>query len=432
MRIVEDIVGLPHQYELWTDQRNEAEIALVGPLGCGKSFGLAIKQMLLRLVNQGTDGMLVVPTYSLAKQVHIREWPDIWKRYIGEPVTFLSQDSAFVWPTGDRTWVRSAEEPDRLVGANLGDVMFDEPGTIQEIAYRRACARARHPKATVRQKISGGTPEGLNWWAELFAEPDGVKRRTIWGREWHRDLAHYRETLMDLYGHDQALKDAYVGGKFVPLRQGRCYPAFVRDRHVRRELGYDPSLPLVLACDFNVDAMRWIVMQFDQKSIRAIDEIALGSGSTTEANLSVFLEKWSGRHTGPLVITGDRSGKARSTHSSKTDYQIILEDCVKHFPSVSRRIPSENPIIKFRIDNVNYHLGGRGREVYIHPGCRELIKDFEQVVWREGRPEEDQNKDRRRTHAAAAFGYATWMFARAITAAGGTRAGTVQMAEEKN
>lgn len=410
------INGLTHQRELWQDFQ-EGETALVGPLGCGKSFGLAIEQIVLRRANAGVDGMLVTPTFAMARMIHIPEWPRIWEQF-GLNVRYESQRQAFLWPWGDRTWIRSAENPARLAGPNLGDVTFDEPGQMVREAYERGTARARHPNARFRKIVFGGTPEGMNWFADLFAHPmEG--RRTIWGRTWPKALASfYPERLVTLYGYDASLLDSYGRGKFVPLRVGRCYGPFDRARHQAIEPIYDNELPLVLACDFNVDTMRWEVLQVTHKEVRYLDEIALGRGGDTTTAAKEFVTRWGLRHRGRVVVTGDRSGQARST-SGPTDYQIIGEELKRaRFSSVSLSLPPKNPLHKHRVHNTNYHLSGRGLEVHVSRRCEELAKDWERVAWKKGIAEIDKS-DPERTHASDAGDYALWQLARSVKFAGG-------------
>lgn len=412
------IPGLSHQRELWKDF-TEGETAIVGPLGCGKSFGLAIKQIILRRANAGVDGMLVTPTFTMARGIHIPEWPKIWKSF-GLDVRYETQRQAFLWPWGDRTWIRSAENPARLAGPNLGDVTFDEPGQIVREAYERGSARARHPNARMRQIVFGGTPEGMNWFADLFAAP-GQGRRTIWGRSWHKSLAHYYpQKLVDLYGYDESLLDSYGRGKFVPLRVGRCYGPFDRATHQALEPQYDPQLPLILSCDFNIDMMRWEVLQMTHREARFLDEIALGRNGDTAMAAKEFVSRWGRRHRNRVIVTGDRSGNARST-SGPTDYQIIQEELKRaQFAGVGLSLAPKNPPHRHRVHNTNYHLSGRGLQVLLSKRCEELAKDWERVAWKKGTQKAEIDKDDpERTHASDAGDYSLWQLARAVKFAGG-------------
>lgn len=402
--------ALEHQAELWCDQTQDLRIAMVGPLGCGKSYALAIKALLLARANSGMDGMLVTPTHGMAELVHEREWPLIWES-LGVKV-HVGPDS-FTWPKqlGSKLWIRSAEAPERLAGPNLAFVLYDEPGQQPREAWERGSVRARHPLAPVRQVVAAGTPEGINWFADEFSTPR-AGYRTIWARGWHESLRSYRDQIRSAYGHDASLFAAYGRGQFVPLRVGRAYPAFVRTQHVV-PVEYERCLDLVLACDFNVHAMRWLVLQVAPHEIRVLDEIALGEDRSTAAACRTFLERWNGGfHRGNVIVVGDASGQARHSSSSHTDYAVIREELSQGaFASVRMQLAPSNPPVKERIDAVNYHLAGRGLAVRIAQGCTELITDLERVAYREGSTELDK-RDAQRTHASDAFGYAVWQLAK--------------------
>ena len=52
----------------------------------------------------------------------------------------------------------------------------------------------------------------------------------------------------------------YLEGRFVNTTSGRVYYAFDRREHVRAQR-YDPESDLIVACDFNVNPMIWVIAQ---------------------------------------------------------------------------------------------------------------------------------------------------------------------------
>ena len=48
------------------------------------------------------------------------------------------------------------------------------------------------------------------------------------------------------------------------------------------------------------------------------------------------------------------------------------------------------------------------RSLRVHPRCKELIKDFEQVTYKENSLIVDKDRDPRRTHLSDALGYLVW------------------------
>lgn len=401
--------GTQSQVKFWSDVA-PGEVAFIGPLGCGKTWALGIKALILQRANVGTDSILLVPTHAMAARVHKREWPALWSQFDHIVKVQEGDNPCFVWPWGDKTWIVSAEKPDRMKSINAGHAMMDEPGQIAREAFDVLCSRVRAPKAKARQVALGGTPEGINWFADLFGNPDGVHRRTIWATGWHKSQAHYPAQLKRIYGYDQALLDTYGKGRFVSLFGGGCYKHFSYPKHVTERCEYNRNLPLVLACDFNIDYMRWLVCQFTFDEIRVFDEIAPGRNCTTEQAAKEFVARY-GEHRTEVTVTGDAAGEARKTSASQVDYQVIIEVLRAADLIITKNVSASNPRQRERVDSVNYHLAGRGRSVFINPRCKELILDLERNVWKEGTSEIDKS-DMARTHAADAFGYAVYNLAR--------------------
>jgi len=69
-----------------------------------------------------------------------------------------------------------------------------------------------------------------------------------------------------------------------------------------------------------------------------------------------------------------------------------------------------NPPIKDRVNSINSMLRSISgtRRIQIDPKCKELIKDFEQVAFKEGSYHIDKDRDRLRTHVSDALGYLLW------------------------
>ena len=71
------------------------------------------------------------------------------------------------------------------------------------------------------------------------------------------------------------------------------------------------------------------------------------------------------------------------------------------------KIPKSNPAVRDRVTLMNSKLESAGgeRRLAIHPRCKELIKDFEQVTYKENSLVIDKDRDPKRTHLSDALGY---------------------------
>ena len=91
---------------------------------------------------------------------------------------------------------------------------------------------------------------------------------------------------------------------------------------------------------------------------------------------------------------------------------------------VELRVPTANPPVRERVGLVNSKLRNAAgeRSLFVHGKCKELIKDFEQVAYKEDSQQIDKERNPKRTHLSDALGYLVWQeFNPRLTA--GERAG---------
>jgi hypothetical protein len=77
---------------------------------------------------------------------------------------------------------------------------------------------------------------------------------------------------------------------------------------------------------------------------------------------------------------------------------------------IDYRVPKANPAVRDRVLMVNAKLRSANGDLQmrIAPQCKELIKDFEEVVWKPGTTQIDKDRDPKRTHLSDALGYLVW------------------------
>jgi hypothetical protein len=84
----------------------------------------------------------------------------------------------------------------------------------------------------------------------------------------------------------------------------------------------------------------------------------------------------------------------------------VIKDHIKsNWPSQKDfKIPASNPPVRERVNLTNAKLQSAAGtvELIVDPACKELIMDFEQVVYKEDSGQIDKDKDRRRTHLSDA------------------------------
>jgi hypothetical protein len=161
--------------------------------------------------------------------------------------------------------------------------------------------------------------------------------------------------------------------------------------------------------------MSSIVAQKNGEEIRVLDEVVLNRASTEQA-----CEEFHARypnHPAGVAIYGDASGQRLQT-AGTTDYQIIKQYFRRTaYRNLKFRVPASNPSVRERIALVNAKLFSAGEEVHllIHPRCRGLIADFEEVTFKPDTSVIDKERDSKRTHLSDALGYLIWQECRPQT-----------------
>lgn len=328
---------------------------------------------------------------------------------------------------GSEILFRSLDDFERLRGTNLAWFGIDELTYCRPEAWTRLEGRLRHPKALRRAGFAAWTPRGFDWVYDFFiSEPRPG---------YHATLASQREnkyvTDTGMYealqaGYDELLYRQEVLGEYLSLTSGSAYYAFDRKLNVR-EVGYDHRLPLAWALDFNLNPMCSVIGQVEDKSdpmefaitgkrnleIRVLDEICLHDSNTPEA-CQEFVEHCA-RYTRPnplvVYVYGDASGSARQRavgSGANSDWAVIKEFFANRREfKLSYKYKPANPLVKDRVGAVNAALcnSEQARRLIIHPRCRNLIKDLEQVVFKAGTTALDQSSDPMLTHISDALGY---------------------------
>ena len=117
------------------------------------------------------------------------------------------------------------------------------------------------------------------------------------------------------------------------------------------------------------------------------------------------------RHPAGLVVYADATGRRAQTGGGTSDIEILKEFFRSgEYAEVKFKIPFGNPQVRERVALMNSRLAAADgtRGVTVGEKCPELIKDFEQVTYKENTEVMDKERDRRRTHLSDALGYLVW------------------------
>jgi hypothetical protein len=334
-----------------------------------------------------------------------------------------AENTLLMKDTGSRILFRPVDEFERLRGTNLAWFGLDELTYTQEAAWLRLEGRLRDPKAHRLGGFAVWTPKGYDWVYRKFMTDrvdgyDVVIAKAFENRFLLDQIPDFYKRLQDSY--DENFYKQEVLGSYLNMTGGLVYPSFSRNQHVV-ELKAEPHLPLLWTLDFNVDPMSSLIAQIAGGRIQVLDEIVIRRGTTQQA-CEEFLKKYQ-THQAGIAVYGDASGyKGQTTGAS--DYEIVREHFLVHTNvSVQYRVPHSNPSVRERINLMNSKLRSASGDigVLVDPKCKELIKDFEQVCFKEDSNQIDKDRDRLRTHLSDALGYFLWQECRPLASIGERR-----------
>ena len=381
-----------------------------GPIGSGKSQALCQEAIRLSYLNPGRLGLLGAPTYPMLRDATQATLFEILDQ---SQIPFehnKAENTVVMTDTGSRILFRPVDEFERLRGTNLAWFGLDELTYTQEAAWLRLEGRLRDPKARRLCGFGVWTPKGYDWvYRRFVAEESGdycvVMAQPFENRFLLTKIPDFYRRLAASY--DENFYKQEVLGTYLNMSGGLVYRSFSRTEHVT-DLKPEEQLPLLWALDFNVDPMSSVIAQTVSGKVRVLGEIVLRRATTTQA-CEEFLKRFP-RHSAGIVVYGDASGSKEQT-TGQSDYEMIREYFSIHTNvPVHYKVPRANPSVRERINLMNSKLRTAAGEIglLVDNTCKELVKDFEQVCFKQDSYQIDKDRDRQRTHLSDALGYLLW------------------------
>lgn len=378
-----------------------------GPIGSGKSQALCQEAIRMTYVNPGRTGLLGAPTYPMLRDA---TQTSLFEILHGNRLPFehnKSESTIVMKDSRSRILLRAVDEFERLRGTNLAWFGLDELTYSPEEAWLRLEGRLRDPKARRLCGFAVWTPKGFDWVYRKFVIGKIEGYEAVIAKP--NENRYLLERTPDFYeqlarSYDAKFYRQEALGEYLNLTGGKVYSAFDPEANVA-DLKIDPNLPLYWANDFNVDPMCSLVAQVDGAVTKVVGEIFLRNATTHDA-CGEFLARYSG-HRQPVYLVGDAAGYQRQT-TGGSDYELIQE----YFELNSsmrpvRKVPRNNPLVRERVNLTNARLRSACGEVklVVDRSCQELIKDFQQVGYKQDTGAIDKDKDKLRTHLSDALGY---------------------------
>jgi len=224
---------------------NAPNVVLQGGAGSGKTWAGVLKAMRLAAQGERSRGMIVAPSYPQLQQAVIPHLISLAGKFgLLYSWDWNKQQNHIKLASGSEIWLRSADNPSALLGADLAWCVGDEVGLWKKLSYDYLMGRLRQ-RGHTHQAAFTFTPKGMNWCYERL----GVARK---GLHIVRATTYdnvflgsdYHERLKREYGEGSQLWRQEVLGEYVAW-EGLVYPQFSVDTHVT-ELPEDLKLVRVV------------------------------------------------------------------------------------------------------------------------------------------------------------------------------------------
>lgn len=371
---------------------NERNVLFSGGIGSGKSFIGAHWAKEKMAASPKTRGFIGANTYNQLRNATLATFFKVLEEF-QVPYKY-NQQRNIIETCGRVIYAYSLDNFDNIRGIEVGWVWLDEVRDTTEDAFKVVLGRLRDKHEENHQIRLTSSPSGFNWLYDYFVGAKKTKDfKIITGSSFDNPFlpAGYVDSLKSTY--DEKTYQQEVLGQFVNTGQGQVYYAFSRQKSVKI-FGVDQKFPIMVGMDFNVNPMTAVIFQCIDNTIYVIDEI-YQMGSRTET-MGEYLLKNYGRN---LQIIPDSTGQRVTTNSNRSDHEILR--------GMGFRVEyNKNPARMDRYNVVN-NLLEKDRLV-ISPRCVNLIKDLEQVTFKQGSSQLDVSHDKTLTHISDALGYGVW------------------------
>ena len=361
----------------------------------GRRFGkthLCLVQLIVwAAMKTGSLNWYIAPTYKSAKQI---AWRQLKAMVPSELFAAKNEvDLSIELVNGSRIELKGGESADNLRGASLSNVVLDEAAYIPQDAWEMVIRPALADQRGSAFFIS--TPAGYNHFHEMWEQAAELEDwrtfsySTIEGGNVPPEEVELARRTLD----ERTFKQEFLAS--FETFSGRVFPEF-DDANV--DDVQDMGGPILVGLDFNVGIMAGVICSKVGDTLHQWDEIAVKNSNTDEV-AQMLRQRFPDRR---IICYPDPTGRARKTSAAgATDHGILrkygLEVVAPKSPwSVKDRLNATNWLI--------CNAEGQ-RRLFVHPRCKNTIKGYRSVTYKEGAEDFVLDKDPGLEHWIDGAGY---------------------------
>ena len=362
----------------------------------GRRFGkthLCLVQLIVWAAQKsGSLNWYIAPTYKSAKQIAWRQLKAMVPKELFAAKNEVELSIELV--NGSRIELKGGESADNLRGASLSNCVLDEAAYIPPDAWEMVIRPALADQRGSAFFIS--TPAGYNHFHQMWEQAAELEDwqtfsfSTIEGGNVPPEEVELARRTLD----ERSFRQEFLAS--FETFSGRVFPEFDDDN-------IDPKVedmggPVLVGLDFNVGIMAGVICSKVGDTLHQWDEIAVKNSNTDEVAQMLRLRFPDRR----IIAYPDPTGRARKTSAAgMTDHGILRKYGIEVVA------PNSPWSVKDRLNATNWLIcnAEKQRRLFVHPRCKNTIKGYRSVTFKEGAEDFVVDKDPGLEHWIDGAGY---------------------------
>ena len=381
-----EFIEIPHNHPL--------DVAMYqGGFGSGKTWCGSLLGILLAIKYPNSRGLVGAKEYELVRKTTLVNYLDHLNLlgFVENQDFFYNKiDKNIKFKNGSEILFSQLDDPERFKSLNLHWAEIEEASQIDDSSFKQLLGRLRNTYrgddwVDFRYRLFGHTnPQASkDWIYERFVQNKKNNYRLIIAPTTDNSFLpeHFVQSLKENY--DEDYYNINVLGQFGDYSSGLVVKGFT-DLNLKH-FKYNPTLPIHITCDFNVDPMCWLLAYKDDDNVYYFDEIII-ENTTTQQCIEEFIRRYP-KHEADIIINGDASGDNRSTQSEFTNYAIIRNALKSYGYRYKFKLRPYNPPILSRIQAFNAKVRNSNSEQHLfidERKCKKLLYNIYNLSFKEG------------------------------------------------